>query len=480
VTFEHYDLVVIGSGPSGHKAAIQGAKAGRRVVIVEEERGVGGACVHQGTIPSKTLRETAVAISHFRRRTGGIFDVAIPDDLQVRSLMVRVDDVIRAHESFMADQLRRNGVVRIHGRARFVGIRQIEARSVDGTTQRLSGDLVVIATGSRPRLPDHVPIDHDHILDSDSVLSMIYLPASLTILGAGIIACEYASIFASLGVKVVMVDKGPRPIGFLEPELTTRFVKLFEQMGGRFIAGATATKVAWDGVSAVVTTLASGEEIRSDKLVSALGRVANVERLDLAATGLAPSAQGYLEVDAQYRTKVPGISAVGDVIGPPSLASTGMDQGRRAVCHALGLDPGAPTELVPLGVYTIPEMSSVGLSEAQAVERFGHAVVGRAEFHELARGQISSSQDGLLKLVGDPAGKLVGVQIIGEGASELIHVGQVALLGRLDIRAFVDNAFNFPTLAEGYRVAALDALAALDVPNGPNVGADAPTPSKAE
>jgi NAD(P) transhydrogenase len=234
---------------------------------------------------------------------------------------------------------------------------------------------------------------------------------------------------------------------------------LFEQMGGRFMAGAVVESVKWDGVSAVVTKLHGGEEIRSDKLVSALGRVANVERLDLAATGLAASPQGFIEVDREFRTKVTGISAVGDVIGPPSLASTGMDQGRRAVCHALGLDSGTPAELVPLGVYTVPEMSSVGLTEAQAILRFGSAMVGRAQFHELARGQISSAQDGLLKLIADPAGKLVGVQIIGEGASELIHVGQMALLGQLEIRAFIDNAFNFPTLAEGYRVAALDALA---------------------
>jgi NAD(P) transhydrogenase len=461
MTTEPFDIVVIGSGPSGHKAAIQGAKAGRRVVIVEEERGVGGACVHQGTIPSKTLRETAVALSQFRRRTVGILDVPIPGDLQVRSLMTRLDDVIRAHESFMSNQLQRNGVERIHGRARFVGTREVEVRSVDGKARRLSGELVVIATGSRPRLPGNVPVDHEHILDSDSILSMIYLPASLTVVGAGIIACEYASIFACLGVKVVMLDKGPRPIGFLDPELTTRFVQLFEQMGGRSVAGAAVESIAWDGVSAVVTKLGSGEEIRSDKLVSALGRVANVERLDLSATGLEASPQGFVVVDSQYRTKVAGVSAVGDVIGPPSLASTGMDQGRRAVCYALGLDPGASTELVPLGVYTVPEMSSVGLTEAQATERFGHAVVGRAQFHELARGQISAAQDGLLKLVADPTGKLLGVQIIGDGACELIHVGQMALLGHLEIRAFVDNVFNFPTLAEGYRVAALDALARL-------------------
>jgi NAD(P) transhydrogenase len=459
VTTRHYDIVVVGSGPSGHKAAICGAKAGRRVLIIEEERGVGGACVHQGTIPSKTLRETAVTIRQFQRRTGGILDVVIPDDVQVRSLMVKLDDVVRAHESFMADQLRRNGVERLHGRGRFVGLREIEVRGVDGTAIRVTGDLVIIATGSRPRVPEGIPIDHEHILDSDSLLSMIYLPRSLTVLGAGVIACEYASIFACLGVEVVMLDKAPRPIGFLDPELTFRFVRLFEQMGGRFVANAVVESVEWDGVSAVVTTLKGGEQFRSDKLVSALGRVANVERLDLSQTGLAPNSRGFIEVDAQYRTKVPGICAVGDVIGAPSLASTGMDQGRRAVCHALGLDPGAPTELVPLGVYTVPEMSSVGLTEAEAVSRFGQAVVGRAQFHELARGQISSAQDGLLKLVADPAGKLVGVQIIGEGAAELIHVGQMALLGRLDIRAFVDNAFNFPTLAEGYRVAALDALA---------------------
>jgi NAD(P) transhydrogenase len=456
VTEQGFDMIVIGSGPAGQKAAVQAAKAKASVVMIEEGAAPGGACVHRGTIPSKTLRETAVALGLLRRRSGGVLDVQPPEDLKLASLMSRLEQVIAAHQTFIADQLDRNGIVRWHGRARFVTPHAVEVRCVDGSVRRASGKHVVIATGSRPRNPSSVPIDHEHVLDSDSILTLAYLPRSLAVIGSGVIATEYACIFAALGVSVTMIDRSPRPLAFFDEELTVEVSRTFERAGGTYIGGRGAKGIVWDGVD-VSTQLDDGRILRTEKLLYCLGREANVAGLALEAAGLVANLRGLLDVDAQCRTKVPHIYAVGDVIGPPSLAATAMEQGRRAACHALGLALPASADLVPTGVYAIPELSMVGLSEAQARERFGGAIVGRARFSELARGQISGIEDGLLKLVCDAAGKRVlGVQIVGEGASELVHVGQVALVAGWDADAFVDNVFNFPTLAEAYRVAALD------------------------
>jgi NAD(P) transhydrogenase len=297
------------------------------------------------------------------------------------------------------------------------------------------------------------------VLDSDSILSLIYLPRSLTVLGGGVIACEFASLFAALGVEVTMVDSNARPLSFLDPELTARFLAVFERLGGRFLPGQKLESVAWDGGSAVVTRLLGGASLRSEKCLCALGRVANVAGLDLAAAGIALSPRGHVPVDGELRTCVPHIYAAGDVIGPPALAATAMEQGRRAVRAALGLCLHGSGEHVPIGIYTIPEIASVGLSEAEAVQKHGGALVGRARFEELARAHINGETEGLLKLVAAPDGLVLGAQIVGEGATELVHVAQMALAGKLTLDAFVDNVFNFPTLAEAYRVAALDAQA---------------------
>ena len=451
-----FDVVVIGSGPAGQKAAIQARKSGRRVVVIDQERGVGGMCVQRGTIPSKTLRETALSLARLRRGAE-LFDLTLRPDLEVSSLMSRLDEVVKANSAYLGRQLERNGIHLRHGRARFVDAHTVEVLAVDGRRSRVSADIVMIATGSRPRTPPEIPVDHENILDSDSILSMLYLPASLTVLGGGVIACEYASIFAHLGVKVTMIDRTPRPLAFVDAELTGKFVQAFERNGGRYLGGQTIGGVEWDGVARVITRLGSGETIESDKMLVALGRVAAVDGLELAVAGLAPTARGLLAVDEHCRTSVPHIYAIGDVIGPPSLAATAMEQGRRAARHALGLGPGISTEGSPIGIYTIPEMASVGLGAEEAEKRTPGVIIGRARFDEVARGQISGIQDGLLKLVTDPAGrKVLGVHIVGEGATELIHVGQMAMLGGADVDSFVENIFNFPTLAEAYRVAALD------------------------
>jgi NAD(P) transhydrogenase len=453
---QQYDLIVIGSGPAGQKAAIQGAKAGKRVALIEQNREVGGACVYQGTIPSKTLRESALQMIQFLQ-AGDVFEFRMRDDVKIASLMARLDNVVHAHGEFMKEQIERNGIVRFHGRAQFVSDRAVQINGLNGQSSFVTAPCIVIATGSRPRVPDNIPIDHEHILDSDSILSLVYLPKSLTVLGGGVIASEYASIFALLGVQVTMVDTADRPLKFLDQELTDEFCRAFGKTGGLYHGLQKIKTVRWDGFSKVSTVLESGEILESEKMLVALGRVANLEQLNVQAAGLSPTTRGLMSVNAHCQTTVPHIYAVGDVIGPPSLASCSMEQGRRAVCHALGLETGLAPENIPMGIYTIPEMSSVGLSEQEAKDQWGDAIIGRARFHEIARGQISGMTNGLLKMIADPKGEqLVGVHIVGEGATELIHIGQMGLLHHIPIDQFVENIFNFPTLAEAYRVAALD------------------------
>jgi NAD(P) transhydrogenase len=453
-----YDIVVVGSGPAGQKAAIQGAKAGKRVALIEREQGIGGNCVYRGTIPSKTLRESA--LHHARlKRAGEAFEGRLRSDVPVASLMNRLEEVVKAHETYMTNQLTRNGVLYLHGRANFNSEHEVELLSVDGARQILRADIIVLATGTRPRLTPDIPIDHEHILDSDSLLSMIYLPRSLTVVGGGVIACEYASIFSLLGVQVTIIDKAVRPLQFLDKEVVLTFQKSFEQHGGQYHGGRTLKKATWDGVSHVTALLDNGMTITSEKMLVAVGRQANIEGLKLEAAGLRVNEKGTLSVNDYGQTAVPHIYAAGDMLGPPALASSAMEQGRRAICHALGLPVADSVNQIPLGIYTLPEISSIGLDEEAARLRYRGPLIGRARFNEIARGQISGASDGLLKMVADPSGeRLLGLQIVGEEATELIHVGQVALQHAATIDYFIDSIFNFPTLAEAYRVAALDIL----------------------
>jgi NAD(P) transhydrogenase len=457
VNAERFDLAIIGGGPAGQKAAVQGAKAGKRVIVIEKGKSVGGACVRFGTIPSKTLRETALAFGKFQRLTAQVIEVKLPEQLQVDSLLARKEEVINSHERYMQAQVQRNGIETRQGIAKFLSPSELEVTALSGAKSRVKADVFMIATGSFPRTPDEVPVDHEHILDSDSILSLSYLPESLTVLGSGVIACEYASIFAALGTKVVIVDKATRPLSFMDAELTEQFVRQLEAFGGRFAGESKLESVVWDGLSRVNTRLTTGEVISSEKLFCALGRLAQVNGLGLEQAGVKMTARGLVEVDQNCRTSVPHIYAAGDVIGPPALASTSMDQGRRAVCHALGIDPGRAKDTTPIGIYAIPELGSVGLTEAEATERYGGALVGRARFDEVARAQISAATGGLLKLVAHPeSGAVLGAHAAGESAADLVHVAQMAILGNLGFETFIEAIFNFPTYAETYRIAALD------------------------
>ena len=444
-----FDVVVIGSGPAGQKAAIQAAKAGKRVALIERDRQVGGNCVHTGTIPSKSLREHAL-----RQRVRRVDLHSEP----IQTLLEGVGETVAAHDAYMAAQLERNHVTLLRGRASFIDPHTLAMRRIDGSQARVTAPVIIIATGSRPRTPPHLRVDHEHVLDSDSILSLAYLPRSLLVLGGGVIASEYAAMFAALGCKVTQADQYDRPLAFLDPELTHFYVDELRRAGGEYLARCEPVSTRWDGVSQVRTEFTNGQVLTADKVLVALGRVANVDGLHLHSAGIALTSRGHIQVDDRLKTTADGVYAAGDVIGPPALASVSMEQGRRAACHALGLlVPQDPVSRLPAGVYTIPEIATVGLDENEAKRHFGGAVVGRARFEEIARGQINGSQRGLLKLVADPGGRrVVGVQIAGDGATELVHIGQLGLAAELDVDAYVDNVFNFPTMAEAYRIAAFD------------------------
>ncbi len=454
------DFVVVGSGPAGQKAAIAAAKAGCKVVVVEREARSGGACVRHGTIPSKTLRETALALRSLERRTAGELRVQMGDDAEVASLITRLDEVVGAHQEYIGRQLERNAVDLWQGHARFVDERTVEVTSPRGTKRRLRAKFVILATGSRPRSPEGITLDHDHVLDSDSILSMNQLPRTMAVLGAGVVASEYASIFAALGVEVTMIDKSPRPMAFLEPELTQAFLSAFSATGSRFLPERSVVSARYVRSSSCEVVLTDGAVIRADRVLCAMGRIANVDDLGLECIGVQTTSRGLVAVDAYGRTNVPYVYAVGDLTGPPALASTAMEQGRRAVRHALGIASSeAATSAIPFCAYTIPEIASVGLTEAEVTAKYGGCLVGRAPYAELARAHVSAYGDGLIKLVSGPDGRRVlGVQVVGDGASELVHVGHMAILAKFDVDVFIEATFNFPTLAEGYRVAALDVV----------------------
>jgi len=456
-----YDVIVIGSGPAGQKAAIQAAKGGKRVAICEQAREIGGACVHQGTIPSKALRERAME----RYRAGLQFaELRSARHLYqggVSELIGEVTHIMKAHDHYMTEQLQRNGVRIVHGRASFEDPHTFKVRHTDGKNSTIRGDYVVLANGSKPRAPDHVAIDHENIYDSDSILSLAYLPQTMIVLGGGVIACEYASVFALLGVQVTLVDRYPRPLGFLDTDLTERFLDYFEQHGGVFIGEAEVVDVRFDGVSQVESTFKDGSVLRTDKAMCSLGRISQVDGLRIENSGVKVNDRKLIDVDGNGRTNVPHIFAAGDVVGPPSLASASMEQGRRVACAILGTDSGRFSEFIPTGIYSVPELASVGLTEAQARQKYPGTVVGRANFSEIARGQIAQSQEGMLKLVVTPERGIVGIHAVGAFATELVHIGQMGLLSGAKIDTFIENVFNFPTYAESYRVAALDAHGAL-------------------
>jgi NAD(P) transhydrogenase len=452
-----FDLICLGSGPAGMKAAIQASKAGFRAAIVEREQQMGGYCLLSGTIPSKTLREQA--LHYWRARQASSFAVELQGDAPLSTLLQGVGAVIDNQDRYLHAQVARNGVELIRGKGVFLDDRRIEVQRLDGTRSVLRSPRILIATGSRPRHVAAIEVDHEHVVDSDSILSVPYLPRTLTVLGSGVIACEYASIFAALGCAVTMLDKAAEPLGFLDSSLRAGFLEAFRSMGGSYRGGAEVEGARFDGFSQVDVLLKGGDELRSDIVFAAFGRVANLDGIGLDRLKLGINGRGHVQVDERFETNIPGIYAAGDAIGPPALACAAADQGRRAALAAFGLPPPSVTSLVPTGVYTIPEIACVGLSQTEAAAKKIDVIVGRADFGEVARAHIAGHPTGFLALICERGtARVLGVQVIGDGATELVHLGQAAIAAAASAEFFVEQIFNFPTMTEAYRIAAFDVL----------------------
>jgi NAD(P) transhydrogenase len=458
-----HDLVVIGVGPAGEKAAAQAAYFGKRVACVERAAEPGGAAVHTGTLPSKTLRETAIFLSGFRQRELYGLSVEMKPDLAIPKLLSRKDAVRDQEVARMRWNLERHGVPMLKGVARFVDPHIIEVTDTGGTPRRVTSEVFLVATGSRPHHPDGIPFDDEDVDDSDTILQIDRLPKSMLIVGGGVIGCEYASMFAAMRVEVSLVEGRPRLMSFLDTEIAERLRGAMQSLGVTFHLGQTTRGIRRVPGRGIVTTLASGQEIATEKVLASSGRSGWTEGMGLSDVGVVVDKRGYIAVDETYRTAVPNIYAAGDVIGFPALASTSMDQGRVAVCHAFGFTYKPQlSHLLPFGIYTIPEVSCVGFSEEAAKEKNLDFVVGRAFYRDNARGKIVGDREGVIKLLVDrKTRKLLGCHCIGERATELVHVGQAVMLLDGTVDVFIDMVFNYPTLGEMFKYAAYDALGAL-------------------
>ena len=455
---ERFDLVVIGSGPAGQRAAIQGAKMGRKVALVERREVVGGTCINTGTIPSKTMREAVLHLSGFLYQ--GIYGVnyRVKDNITFADLSFRVQQVIKNELDVTQAQLFRNGITVLDGSAAFVDPHTVRLQSTRG--ERTCGsEAFVIATGTRPSETPTVPINGRTIILSDQVMQMGELPKTLIVVGGGVIGVEYTCMFAALGVRVVLIEKRPRLLEFADGEIVEALCYHLRdhRVTLRLNEEVEAVEALPDG--GVTATLKSRKKVSGDALLYAVGRQGNVDELNLPAAGLEADARGRIAVDADYRTAQPHIYAAGDVIGFPSLASVSMEQGRVAAARALGLDLHSNPGTYPYGIYTIPEISFIGRTEEQLTDEDVPYEVGLAYYREIARGQIRGDTTGRLKIIFHRETKaLLGIHIIGEGAAELIHIGQVVLTLGGTVDYFVDTVFNYPTLAECYKAAAFNGL----------------------
>lgn len=452
------DLVVIGSGPAGQKAAIQGAKLGKKVVVIEKSPEVGGNCINNGTIPSKSLREAIIDLTRFNER---FFET--PDqrfsagEITISDLNSRLNRVLEEERNMVTRQFKKNNIRLINGEARFENAQKIIVVDKDyRLLYQIRSQFFIIATGSKPRNPQNIPFDDEVILDSTRLLGINRVPKSLIVLGGGIIGSEYASFFAALGTEVTIVDRKDHILPMLDAEIGIHLQTALTDIGLNFLGGKEPDDISRVGDRAYVR-FKDGTSIEGDAMLFALGRTANVDSLQLENTGIKLNDRGYIPVNALFQTTLPHIYAVGDVIGGPSLASTSMEQGRLAARHAFGEQTHHFPTFYPIGIYTIPEISCCGLTEEELKELGYHYEVGRAYHYELARSHIVGSNIGLFKILFHAETlELLGVHIIGRGATEVIHIGQVAATFHARIDYFIDQVFNYPTYAEGYRVAALN------------------------
>ncbi|WP_159951305.1 Si-specific NAD(P)(+) transhydrogenase [Rhizobium sp. 18065] len=453
-----YDFVVIGSGPAGRRAAIQAAKLEKKVLVIEKGTRVGGVSVHTGTIPSKTLRETALNLTGWRERGfyGRSYRVKQEinaDDLR-RRLLITLDHEVEVLEH----QFARNRVQQMRGTATFVDAHTIEIAKEDGEILRVQTKSVLLAVGTRPFRPSHVPFDDVSILDSDDILEIKELPRSMVVIGAGVIGIEYATIFSALDTAVTVVEPRDTMLDFIDKEIVEDFTYQLRDRNMKLIFGQTVETVEKiDGKCRV--TLKNGRVLMAEMVLFAAGRVGATDTLNLAACGLEADNRGRLKVNPEtFQTAVPNIYAAGDVVGFPSLASTSMEQGRIAARHAVGAPSHEPPQFFPYGIYAVPEISTCGLTEEEVIQRNIPYECGIAHFRETSRGHIMGLDSGMLKMIFSlKTRRLLGVHIVGEGATELVHIGQAVLNLKGTVEYFVENTFNYPTLAEAYKIAGLDA-----------------------
>jgi len=454
----HYDLIVIGSGPAGQKGAIAAAKLRKRVAVIDRREMVGGCSLHLGTIPSKTMREAILYLTGMRQRTFYGADYRAKEDISAADLSQRVDVVLEREIDVVKAQLRRNGVTTINGMARFADAHTIEIEASDGTTVQITADTILIACGTRPAENPLIVTDGQRVFNSDQLLHLPLIPRELIVVGGGVIGLEYAAMMTALGTRVTLVEQRPTLLDFADHEIIESLAHHLREEGVTFRLGEQVKSVTREN-DRVSAHLESGKTVKGDALLYAVGRQANSDLLRLEAAGIAADDRGRIKVNEYFQTAVPHIYAAGDVIGFPALAATSMEQGRLAVSHSLGLPMKTAPHLLPFGIYTIPEISMVGRTERDLTTAKVRYEVGISRFSELARAQMIGDERGMLKLLFDPDTlRLLGVHVMGESATEIIHIGQAVLALGGTIDYFRDTVFNYPTLAEAYKVAALNGM----------------------
>ena len=453
-----YDLVVIGSGPAGQKAAICAAKLRKRVAITDRRHMLGGASLHTGTIPSKTLREAILYLSGFSQRSFYGKGYTVKDRISAQDLAFRVQAVVKREIEVVRSQLKRNDVTCLVGAARFIDPHTLEVASETGP-QTITAEHVLIACGTRPAHSASIPLDGKRVVDSDQALSTPEIPRELIVVGAGVIGLEYASMLTALNVKVTLIDQRINPLEFVDQEILDTLYYHMRRNGAVFRFGEKVVKVEIDERDRVSALLESGKRVHGDALLYTVGRQANTDLLNIEAAGLVADERGRVAVNDKFQTRIPHIYAAGDVIGFPSLAATAMEQGRLSSCHMFGQPCASRPDLFPFGIYTIPEISMVGRTEQQLTADKIPYEFGVAKYEELARAQMIGDETGMLKLLFNPETKqILGVHVIGERAAEILHIGQAVLAMGGTIEYFRDTVFNYPTLAEAFKVAALDGL----------------------
>ena len=458
IIMHDYDLLVIGSGPAGQKAAIAAAKIGKRAAVIERNLNLGGACLHQGTIPSKTLREAATYLTGLDMRDAYGSAYRVKERISIEDLTYRTQRVIENEINIVRDQLIRNYVDVIPGTAKFIDAQTLQVEDA-GAVRKLSADKIVIAVGSKPTRPAGIEFDDRHVIDSDGLLKLSVIPRSMIFVGGGVIGSEYATIFRTLGTQVTVIDRRDRPLDFVDDEIEDALYYQMRDEGVTLRYGEDVLAVTRPSDNKVHVETKSGKRFTTDALMFAAGRVGCSDTLNLEAIGLETDQRGRIRVDERYCTSVENVYAVGDVIGFPSLASTSMEQGRIAASHAFGVESVLMSKRLPYGIYTIPEIAMIGPTEEELTKDSVPYETGIARFRELSRIQISGGRHGMLKLIFHRESlKLLAVHILGPSSTEIVHIGQAVLDHGGSVEYFRDAVFNYPTLAEAYKVAALDGL----------------------